>query len=140
MLQHLLPQRGAAAGGALSYHTLGFHALRYHALSYHALNEVHLQVGRQSQFLHRTPFFQIGAQSGFEMCFGPSTLRAGAKARVETRVKRFTPHCVCRAAGRCHVPRPQRTPCLPRRQLHRMHGIHNRAPTPPATAFNTWHI
>ena len=30
------------------------------------------------------------------MCFGPSTLGAGAKTRLESRTKKFTPHCVCR--------------------------------------------
>ena len=30
------------------------------------------------------------------MCFGPSTLGAGAKTRLESRIKKFTPHCVCR--------------------------------------------
>ena len=29
------------------------------------------------------------------MCFGPSTLGAGAKTRLESRIKEFTPHCVC---------------------------------------------
>ena len=32
----------------------------------------------------------------FEMCFGLSTLGAGAKTRLESRIKKFTPHCVCR--------------------------------------------
>ena len=40
------------------------------------------------------PIFQNGAKSGFEMCFGPSTLGAGAKTRLESRIKKFTPHCV----------------------------------------------
>ena len=26
------------------------------------------------------------------MCFGPSTLGAGAKTRLESRIKKFTPH------------------------------------------------
>ena len=45
---------------------------------------------------HHAPFFQNGlqAKSGFEMCFGPSTLGAGAKTRLESRIKKFTPHCV----------------------------------------------
>ena len=30
------------------------------------------------------------------MCFGPSTLGAGAKTRLESRIKKFTPHCICR--------------------------------------------
>ena len=47
------------------------------------------------KFLHNAPFFQNGAKSGFEMCFGLSTLGAGAKSRLESRIKRFTPHCVC---------------------------------------------
>ena len=41
-------------------------------------------------------FFINGAKSGFEMCFGPSTLGAGAKTRLESRIKEFTPHCVFR--------------------------------------------
>ena len=31
-----------------------------------------------------TPIFQNGAKSGFEMCFGPRTLGAGAKTRLHT--------------------------------------------------------
>ena len=42
--------------------------------------------------LHNAPFFQNGAKSGFEMCFGLSTLGAGAKTRLESRIKEFTPH------------------------------------------------
>ena len=30
------------------------------------------------------------------MCFGLSTLGAGAKTRLESRIKELTPHCVCR--------------------------------------------
>ena len=30
------------------------------------------------------------------MCFGPSTLGAGAKTRLESRTEKFKPHCVCR--------------------------------------------
>ena len=30
------------------------------------------------------------------MCFGPSTLGAGAKTRLESKMKKFTPHCICR--------------------------------------------
>ena len=41
-------------------------------------------------------FFENGTKSGFEMCFGPSTLGAGAKTRLESRIKKFTPHCICR--------------------------------------------
>ena len=44
------------------------------------------------KFLRRAPFYQNGAKSGFEMCFGPSTLGAGAKTRLESRIKKFTPH------------------------------------------------
>ena len=47
------------------------------------------------KILHNAPFFQNGAKSGFEMCFGLSTLGAGAKIRLESRIKEFTPHCVC---------------------------------------------
>ena len=48
------------------------------------------------KILHRAPFFQNGAKSGFEICFGPSTLGAGAKTRLESRIKKFTPHCIYR--------------------------------------------
>ena len=37
--------------------------------------------------LNLAPFFQNGAKSGFEMCFGPSNLGAGAKTRLESRIK-----------------------------------------------------
>ena len=30
------------------------------------------------------------------MCFGPSTLGAGAKTRLESRIKKFAPHCIYR--------------------------------------------
>ena len=50
----------------------------------------------------RAPFFQNGAKSGFEMCFGPSTLGAGAKTRLESRIKEITPHCVCN--HKCQTP------------------------------------
>ena len=63
------------------------------------------------------PFYQNGlqAKSGFEMCFGPSALDAGAKTRLESRIKKFTPHCVCR---------PCRAPVLRWRALRRQpdHG------------------
>ena len=36
------------------------------------------------------------ATSGFEMCFGPSTLGGRAKTRLECRIKKFTPHCICK--------------------------------------------
>ena len=44
------------------------------------------------------PFFSkwLVAKSGFEMCFGPCTLGAGAKTCLESRIKKFTPHCICR--------------------------------------------
>ena len=51
------------------------------------------------KFLHNAPFFQNGAKSGFEMCFGPSTLGAGAKTRLESRIMKVTPHCVCRSGN-----------------------------------------
>ena len=42
-------------------------------------------------FLHRSPLcLTNGAKSGFEMCFGPSTLGAGAKPRLESRIKNAT--------------------------------------------------
>ena len=82
---------------------------------------------RQSQTRSTSPpFCQNGAKSGFEMCFGPSTLGAGAKTRLhtpkavtyhehphycrlmighslgrmESRIKKFTPHRVCRPRSR----------------------------------------
>ena len=36
------------------------------------------------KFLRRAPFYQNGAKSGFEMCFGPSTLGAGDKTCLHT--------------------------------------------------------
>ena len=42
------------------------------------------------------PFFQSSAKSGFQMRFSSSTLGAGAKPRLESRIQKFTPHCVCR--------------------------------------------
>ena len=42
--------------------------------------------GVNPKFEHRAPFFQNGGKSGFEMCFGPSTLGAGAKTRLESRM------------------------------------------------------
>ena len=44
---------------------------------------------------HRSVVFQNGVKSGTEMCFGPGTLGAGAKTRLEFRIKKFTPHCIC---------------------------------------------
>ena len=62
---------------------------------------------RQSKILTSRPlFFQNGAKSGFEMCFGPSTQGAGAKTRLESRIKKFTPHCICRP---CTLERTRRT-------------------------------
>ena len=55
-----------------------------------------------SNYYIAPPFFQNGTKSGFEMCFCPSTLGARAKARLESRIKKFTPHCVCRPG---HVSR-----------------------------------
>ena len=44
-------------------------------------------------------FFSLnGTKSGFEICFGPSTLGAGAKTLLETRIKKFNPHCICQCA------------------------------------------
>ena len=51
------------------------------------------------KILNRAPFFQNGATSGFKMCvgLGPAAPKgAGAKTRLESRIKNFTPHCVCR--------------------------------------------
>ena len=66
--------------------------------------------GAQGKYLHfnnAAPLFcQNGAKSGFEMCFGPSTLGAGAKTRLESRIKKFTPHCVCRQVPAHPPPRP----------------------------------
>ena len=41
------------------------------------------------KFEHCYPFFQNGAKSGFEMCFGPSTVGAAAKTRLESKNKEF---------------------------------------------------
>ena len=46
------------------------------------------------KFQHHA-LFQSGPIAGFEMCFSPSTLGAGAKTRLESRMKEFTPHCIC---------------------------------------------
>ena len=52
-----------------------------------------------------TPFcFQNGTTSGFEMCLGLGTLRAGAKTRLESGIETFTPHCICRYSGAEHHP------------------------------------
>ena len=75
------------------------------------------------KILHRFPSFQNGPKSGFEVCFGrPSTLGAGAETRLhtpkavtyhkqphycrfmighslermESRIKKFKLHCICR--------------------------------------------
>ena len=62
-------------------------------LSVHAVGGAVYEEGRPmngpSNSKHRSPFFQ---NSGFEMCFGP----AGAKTRLESRIKKFTPHCIYR--------------------------------------------
>ena len=62
-------------------------------------------------FLHHAPlfFFQNGAKSGFEMCFGPSTLGAGAITRLESGINKFTPHCVCRPTKPLPTTRPVKT-------------------------------
>ena len=55
------------------------------------------------------PLFVKMAQSLDLRCVlisDPGTFGAGAKTRLESRIKKFTPHCVCR-------------PRLPRRRLHR---------------------
>ena len=52
-------------------------------------------------FEHRAPFFQNGAKSGFEMCFGPSTPGAGAKTRLESGKTKFIPHFICRLLHVC---------------------------------------
>ena len=42
-------------------------------------------------------FFKMARKQNLDLrCFGPSTLGAGAKTRPESRIKKFTPHCVCR--------------------------------------------
>ena len=85
------------------------------------------------QILITRPLFcQNGAKPGFEMCFGPSTLGAGAKTRLhtpkavtyheqphycrfmighslgrmESRIKEFTPPCVCRPSAATQPKRP----------------------------------
>ena len=70
--------------------------------SYHEPH-LHAHKGRSVNLknFHHAPFFQNGlqAKSGFEMCFdiGSCTLGAGAKTRLESRIKKFTPHCVYRS-------------------------------------------
>ena len=75
-------------------------------------------------------FFQNGAHahSGFAICFSPSTLGAalvagalgagtlgagvlgagalgaGSKARLESRINKFAPHCVCRPVSQVDTP------------------------------------
>ena len=51
------------------------------------------------------------------MCFGQhlvSTLGAGAKTRLESRIKKYKPHCVCRRPGslkfNCHQIKVQKGP------------------------------
>ena len=44
-----------------------------------------------------SPSFQNGAKAGFEMCSGPSTLGAGAKTRLESRIKK------CVGKIQCHL-------------------------------------
>ena len=34
----------------------------------------------------------------------PSTLGAGAKTRLESRIKKFTPHCICRPSTAARSP------------------------------------
>ena len=63
------------------------------------------QASQSQKFTPRPFFFQNGAKSGFEMCFGPSTLGAGAKTRRESRIKEFTPHCICRPTSDAKTPR-----------------------------------
>ena len=54
------------------------------------------------QFEHRAPFGQMACKQNLDLrCVlisDPGTLGAGAKARLESRIKEFTPHCVCRAS------------------------------------------
>ena len=51
---------------------------------------------------HRSPFFQNGAKHGFEWLIGPSTLGPVAKTRLESRMKKFTPHCMCSHVQHCN--------------------------------------
>ena len=56
-----------------------------------------VSTGRSIPNINNVPLVcQNGAKSGFKMCFSPSTLGAGAKTRLESRIKKFTPHCVYR--------------------------------------------
>ena len=62
---------------------------------------LHVQV-RHTHILTSSPcLFQHDRKSGFEMCFRLSTLGAGAKTRLESRIKKFTPHCVCIVFALC---------------------------------------
>ena len=56
----------------------------------------------QSQILNRAPFFfKMACKQNLDLrCVlisDPGTLGAGAKTRLESRIKNFTPHCVCRS-------------------------------------------
>ena len=66
---------------------------------------------RQSQILIPRPLFVKMAckqylDLGCVLISDPSTLGAGAKTRLESRIKKFTRHCVCRPCGkRSSLPR-----------------------------------
>ena len=51
-------------------------------------------------FLHKAPFFQNGANLDLRcvLISDPGTLGAGAKTRLESRIKKLMPHRVCRPA------------------------------------------
>ena len=55
----------------------------------------------QSSTNHTIIEHHNGATSRFEMCFGPGTLDAGAKTRLESSIKKFQPHLnhVCFFSG-----------------------------------------
>ena len=77
--------------------------------------------------LHHAPFFQNGAKSGFEMCFGPSTLGAGAKTRLESRIKKFARHIVFtgRVPAKDAVTAPRIVPSL---HVLKCHALLHRCP------------
>ena len=59
---------------------------------------VNWPVNLKSQILTPRPlyFFQNGAKSGFEMCFGSQHLECWGQTRLESRIMKFTPRCVYR--------------------------------------------
>ena len=85
-------------------------------------------------------FFQNGAKSGFDVCFGANTLGAGAKTRLESGIKTLTLHCICRP---WHLSRHRwrgwwpSTPSLVRSRSSRRSASPRRRPRSSSTS-HTW--